>query len=135
MTSRLRLTPWGSAGIERNIDTSGAVVFVQGQVAFETVALGRGLIAFGSSELYKELVVLKLVALCNIAILVVDMMQGTGTTDIGFDETLRDRKTPFIVTLNKIDRLYEWKKIDNNGSQKSLAMQNMGVQNEFCERL
>ena len=48
---------------------------------------------------------------------------------------LRDRKTPFIVALNKIDRLYGWKKIDNNGFQESLALQNKGVQNEFRDRL
>jgi translation initiation factor 5B len=48
---------------------------------------------------------------------------------------LRDRKTPFIVALNKIDRLYGWKKIDNNGFQDSLALQNKGVQNEFRDRL
>ena len=48
---------------------------------------------------------------------------------------LRDRKTPFIVALNKIDRLYGWKKIENNGFQESLALQNKGVQNEFRDRL
>ena len=48
---------------------------------------------------------------------------------------LRDRKTPFIVALNKIDRLYGWKKIDDNGFQESLELQNKGVQNEFRDRL
>ncbi|KAL9035357.1 MAG: hypothetical protein Q9214_006619 [Letrouitia sp. 1 TL-2023] len=48
---------------------------------------------------------------------------------------LRDRKTPFIVALNKIDRLYGWKKVDNNGFQESLALQNKGVHNEFRDRL
>jgi translation initiation factor 5B len=48
---------------------------------------------------------------------------------------LRDRKTPFIVALNKIDRLYGWKPIANNGFQDSLAMQNKGVLNEFRDRV
>jgi translation initiation factor 5B len=48
---------------------------------------------------------------------------------------LRERKTPFIVALNKIDRLYGWKKIDNNGFQESLALQGKAVQNEFKNRL
>ena len=48
---------------------------------------------------------------------------------------LRDRKTPFIVALNKIDRLYGWKKVDNNGFQESLALQNKAVHNEFRSRL
>ncbi|KAB8073373.1 hypothetical protein BDV29DRAFT_175604 [Aspergillus leporis] len=74
-------------------------------------------------------------SLCNIAILVVDIMHGLEPQTLESMRLLRDRRTPFIVALNKIDRLYGWKKIDNNGFQESLAMQNKGVQNEFRTRL
>lgn len=74
-------------------------------------------------------------SLCNIAILVVDIMHGLEPQTLESMRLLRERKTPFIVALNKIDRLYGWKKVDNNGFQESLALQNKGVHNEFRDRL
>lgn len=74
-------------------------------------------------------------SLCNIAILVVDIMHGLEPQTLESMRLLRERKTPFIVALNKIDRLYGWKKIDNNGFRESLAMQSKGVLNEFRTRV
>ncbi|KAI2481554.1 eukaryotic translation initiation factor 5b [Pyrenophora tritici-repentis] len=73
-------------------------------------------------------------SLCNIAILVIDIMHGLEPQTIESMKLLRDRRTPFIVALNKIDRLFGWKKIDNNGFEDSFSLQKQSVQSEFEER-
>jgi translation initiation factor 5B len=73
-------------------------------------------------------------SLCNIAILVIDIMHGLEPQTIESMKLLRDRRTPFIVALNKIDRLFGWRKIDNNGFEDSYMLQKPAVQAEFEER-
>ncbi|KAG8906155.1 hypothetical protein FRB99_007469 [Tulasnella sp. 403] len=73
-------------------------------------------------------------SLCNIAILVVDIMHGLEQQTLESIRLLRDRKTPFIVALNKIDRMYGWEAIPNNSFRDSLAKQRSGVRKEFEKR-
>ncbi|TIC15312.1 P-loop containing nucleoside triphosphate hydrolase protein [Wallemia mellicola] len=74
-------------------------------------------------------------SLCNIAVLVVDIMHGLEPQTLESLRLLRDKKTPFIVALNKIDRLYGWKTIPNNAFLDSLAQQSEAVRKEFHMRL
>lgn len=40
-----------------------------------------------------------------------------------------------MVALNKIDRMYDWKAVPNNGFRESLAVQKHSTQSEFADRL
>ncbi|KAI0761761.1 hypothetical protein BC629DRAFT_1584115 [Irpex lacteus] len=73
-------------------------------------------------------------SLCNIAILVVDIMHGLEPQTLESLRLLRDRKTPFIVALNKIDRMYGWEATPDNDFRSSLAKQKRSVQREFEDR-
>ncbi|TDL29015.1 hypothetical protein BD410DRAFT_810858 [Rickenella mellea] len=74
-------------------------------------------------------------SLCNIAILVVDIMHGLEPQTLESLRLLRDRKTPFIVALNKIDRMYGWEATPDGAFQESLAKQKPAVKREFDDRV
>eukprot|EP00884_Botryococcus_braunii_P012838 jgi/Botrbrau1/21555/Bobra.174_2s0055.2 len=73
--------------------------------------------------------------LCDIAILVVDLMHGLEPQTIESINLLKMRKTPFIVALNKVDRLFDWESTKDAPIQDSLAKQKDYVQAEFEKRL
>ncbi|XP_077243402.1 uncharacterized protein LOC143883952 [Tasmannia lanceolata] len=73
--------------------------------------------------------------LCDIAILVVDIMHGLEPQTIESLNLLKMRKTEFIVALNKVDRLYGWKTCPNAPIVKAMKQQSNDVQMEFKSRL
>ncbi|KAI8824354.1 P-loop containing nucleoside triphosphate hydrolase protein [Fimicolochytrium jonesii] len=74
-------------------------------------------------------------SLCNIAILVVDIVHGLEPQTLESLGLLRQRKTPFIVALNKIDRMYDWKAMPDHPTRDTLASQAPHVLREFNERV
>ncbi|BBN08146.1 translation initiation factor 5B [Marchantia polymorpha subsp. ruderalis] len=73
-------------------------------------------------------------SLCDIAILVIDIMHGLEPQTIESLKLLQMRKTPFIVALNKVDRLYDWKSTTNAPIRNSMKNQSKHVIQEFETR-
>ncbi|VVC44813.1 Translation protein, beta-barrel domain,Translation initiation factor IF- 2, domain 3,P- [Cinara cedri] len=73
-------------------------------------------------------------SLCDIAILVVDIMHGLEPQTIESINILKTKKTPFIVALNKIDRLYDWQTNPRKDVRDILTSQHINTQNEFKTR-
>merc|ERR1711971_343271 len=73
-------------------------------------------------------------SLCDIAILVIDIMHSLEPQTIESINLLKKKKTPFVVALNKIDRLYEWKPNRHKDVREVLEMQSINTKLEFTKR-
>jgi len=74
-------------------------------------------------------------SLCDIAILVVDIMHGLEPQTLESLKMIRDKNVPFIVALNKIDRIFGWKEDPNAPFLTTLEAQEESAKNEFEQRL
>mmetsp|Transcript_40726 Transcript_40726/g.47357 ORF Transcript_40726/g.47357 Transcript_40726/m.47357 type:complete len:808 (+) Transcript_40726:119-2542(+) len=74
-------------------------------------------------------------SLCDIAVLVVDIMHGLEQQTKESIRLLREKRCPFIVALNKVDRLYGWEVHENMDIEQTLSLQKPYVRSEFDTRV
>uniref|UniRef100_F1KRS4 Eukaryotic translation initiation factor 5B n=1 Tax=Ascaris suum TaxID=6253 RepID=F1KRS4_ASCSU len=72
-------------------------------------------------------------SLCDYAILVVDLMHGLEQQTLESLKLLRKRETPFVIALNKIDRLYDYESNPRKDVYQHLKSQPINAQLQFKE--
>jgi translation initiation factor 5B len=74
-------------------------------------------------------------SVADIAVLVIDVLKGFEAQTYECIEILKARKTPFIVAVNKIDRVPGWKSQPDTPFSKSYAAQDVYVKESLDNRL
>lgn len=72
-------------------------------------------------------------SLADLAVLVIDINEGIKPQTAEVIQILKLNKTPFIIALNKIDKISGWKKVDG-GLKKSIESQRENVKENFLEK-
>ena len=70
----------------------------------------------------------------DIAILVVDIMEGLRPQTIESLNTLKETRTPFVIAANKVDRIHGWRCKDGRSFIESFASQRDDVKSLFNDR-
>ncbi len=72
-------------------------------------------------------------SLADLAILVIDINEGIKPQTAEVIQILKSNKTPFIIALNKVDRIRGWNKSDDE-VKNNLAHQGINAKEEFDEK-
>jgi translation initiation factor 5B len=74
-------------------------------------------------------------SIADIAILVIDIMQGVQPQTIESMRILKQYKTPFVIAANKVDLLPGWKSYDNEPFMSTFSKQPDHIQQRLDEKL
>ncbi|MCS7096586.1 MAG: translation initiation factor IF-2 [Candidatus Bathyarchaeota archaeon] len=74
-------------------------------------------------------------SVADIAIMVIDVLKGFEAQTYECIEILKSRKTPFLVAVNKIDRIPGWKPIEDAPFIKSYQLQDKYVREELDNKI
>jgi translation initiation factor 5B len=74
-------------------------------------------------------------SVADIAILVVDVLKGLEAQTFECIDILKARKTPFIVAVNKVDRVQGWKSTGSNSFLKAYGVQDSYVKEDVDNKL
>jgi translation initiation factor 5B len=74
-------------------------------------------------------------SLCDMAILVIDIMHGLENQTLESIQILKKRRLPFVIALNKVDRIFEWKSEPNAPIVSALKKQSEATTREFNARM
>ena len=74
-------------------------------------------------------------SLCDIAILIVDIVHGLEKQTIESIKILKEKKIPFVVALNKIDRIYDWQPTKDASIHKTIKNQKKHAIEELESRV
>ncbi|OHT07920.1 Elongation factor Tu GTP binding domain containing protein [Tritrichomonas foetus] len=73
-------------------------------------------------------------SLCDVAILVVDIMHGIENQTIESINLLKAKKSYFIIALNKIDRISDWKPHNDAPFEETFRKQSQHAKDNFMKR-
>jgi translation initiation factor 5B len=74
-------------------------------------------------------------SLCDLAVLVVDIMHGLEPQTLESIQLLVQKNTPFCIALNKIDRLNQWEANSHANTRDTLDKQNANALKHFEDQL
>lgn len=71
----------------------------------------------------------------DLVILVIDIVRGVQQQTIECIKLFNEQGINFVIALNKIDRLYEWKNIERTFMKEKISLQNENTRQEFNDKL